>query len=273
MTKVRLVRALVAVAVAATGMFALSAAPADAIGGTPVGVCIKPSTDWRVPYANGSCPSGFALVHIPSGTVSEGEPACFKVETDVRAPYNQGAQAGTCPSGETLKLLYPGSDVLVCVKPSTDFRAPYNQGAQAGTCPSGSRNVWLDTVEGGAALPTLSINDAIGDQFSTDANASINAAFTVTLSAPSAVPVTVDLATVAGTAVEGNDYNAQSGTLTFAPGVTEQPVAVHVNDSSPFGCEGTLSFVVNLSNPTNATIADGQGQGTILDSLDCTSST
>jgi hypothetical protein len=74
----------------------------------------------------------------------------------------------------------------------------------------------------------------------------------VTLSAPSAVPVTVDLATVAGTAVEGNDYNAQSGTLT---------------------CEGTLSFVVNLSNPTNATIADGQGQGTILDSLDCTSST
>jgi hypothetical protein len=268
MTHARLVRGLVALAVAATGMLSLSSGPAVADGGTPLGVCIKASTDWKVPYANGTCPSGFALVHVLSGTATVGEPACFKVETDVRAPYNQGAQSGQCPSGESLKLLYPGSDVLVCVKPSTDFRAPYNQGAQAGTCPSGFRNVSLDTVEGGATLPTLSINDAQGDQWSNVVLHPIDAVFTVTLSAPSALPVTVSYTTEPGTAVEGDDYNDATGTLTFAPGDTTMPIPVTVNDST-FFCEGTLTFVTNLSSPTNATIADGQGQGTIYDSNDC----
>src|SRR5256886_16806290 len=50
--------------------------------------------------------------------------------------------------------------------------------------------------------------------------------------------------------------------VTFAPGVTIQPVTVTVNGDTKF--EPNETFFVNLSNPTNATIADGQGQGTIL---------
>ena len=42
--------------------------------------------------------------------------------------------------------------------------------------------------------------------------------FQVTLSRTSHTPVTVDYETTGGTALEGTDYDAASGTLTFGPG-------------------------------------------------------
>jgi probable HAF family extracellular repeat protein len=87
--------------------------------------------------------------------------------------------------------------------------------------------------------------------------------FTVTLSAASAQPVTVAYATANGTATAGSDYQAASGTLTFAPGETSKTITVLVYGDR-LG-EPNETFVVNLSSPTNATIADGQGVGTILD--------
>jgi len=53
----------------------------------------------------------------------------------------------------------------------------------------------------------------------------------------------------------------QSGTVTFLPGQTSQTVNVTVNGDVKF--EPTETFTVDLSSPTNATIADGQGVGTI----------
>jgi fibronectin-binding autotransporter adhesin len=87
--------------------------------------------------------------------------------------------------------------------------------------------------------------------------------FTVSLDNPSAVTVTVDYATADGTAKDGvgeteHDYDAQSGTLTFTTGSS---VAIVVIADSTF--EPNENFFVNLSNATNATIADGQGEGTI----------
>jgi hypothetical protein len=52
--------------------------------------------------------------------------------------------------------------------------------------------------------------------------------FTITLSEASEVTGTVDFATQDGTAVDGTDYQATSGTLTFAPGQTSQTVVVMV---------------------------------------------
>ena len=88
-------------------------------------------------------------------------------------------------------------------------------------------------------------------------------AFTVTLSAAYDVPVTVDYATANGTATAGSDYQAASGTLTFAPGETSKTITVLVNGDRL--AEPNETFFVNLSSPTNATIADGQGVGTIVD--------
>ncbi|MCI0690404.1 IPT/TIG domain-containing protein [candidate division KSB1 bacterium] len=108
--------------------------------------------------------------------------------------------------------------------------------------------------------PSISINDVTV----TEGNAgTIDAVFTVTLSAASGQVVTVDYATSDGTAAAGSDYVAASGTLTFSPGTTTQTIAVAVNGESLD--EPNEAFFVNVSNPANATIADNQGQGTIVD--------
>ena len=61
----------------------------------------------------------------------------------------------------------------------------------------------------------------------------------------------------------GGDYQAASGTRTFAPGETSKTVSVLVNgDRVP---EPNETFGVNLSGPTNATVFAGQGVGTIVD--------
>ena len=61
----------------------------------------------------------------------------------------------------------------------------------------------------------------------------------------------------------GGDYQATSGTLTFAPGETSKTVTVLVNGDRL--AESSESFFVRLSNPTNAFIADATGVGTIVD--------
>ena len=91
----------------------------------------------------------------------------------------------------------------------------------------------------------------------------VNATFTVSLSAPSGLNVSVDFATADGTATAPADYTAASGTLTFAPGQTTKQVTVLVKGD--LLDEANETFFVNLSNPSNATIADGQGVGTITD--------
>ena len=85
--------------------------------------------------------------------------------------------------------------------------------------------------------------------------------FTVSLSAASAGTVTVNWATSNGTAVAGEDYAADSGTLTFNPGQTSQPISVTVNGDTTY--EPDETFTVTLSSPNGATIADGEGTGTI----------
>jgi hypothetical protein len=124
---------------------------------------------------------------------------------------------------------------------------------------SGSANfIWTVTP---TVVPSLTINDAIV----TEGNSgTVNATFTVTLSAASGLPVTVGYATANGTATAGADYNALTpGTLTFAPGETAKTLIVQVRGDTVD--EDAETFVVNLSSPTNATLARAQGTGTITD--------
>jgi hypothetical protein len=91
----------------------------------------------------------------------------------------------------------------------------------------------------------------------------VNAAFTVTLSPSSSSTVTVKYATANGTATAGSDYVAASGTLTFTAGQTSKTISVAVNGDT--ADEPNEAFYLSLSNPTNATIATGQGTATIVD--------
>ncbi|HBB33561.1 MAG TPA: hypothetical protein DC064_17615 [Cyanobacteria bacterium UBA9273] len=107
-------------------------------------------------------------------------------------------------------------------------------------------------------LPTLSINDVTITEGNSGTS---NATFTVTRSGSTTQSSTVNFATANGTATAGSDYTAVSGTLTFAAGQTSQTITVPiVGDTLQ---ESSETFTVTLSSPTNATIADGQGVGTI----------
>ena len=113
------------------------------------------------------------------------------------------------------------------------------------------------------APPGISVSDAPAV---TEGNAGTrNATFSLNLSKPTAVDVTVNYSTanVAGSAVAGSDYEAKTGTVTIPAGQTSASFTVAViGDRTP---EQTEIFAVNLSAPTNATIVDSQGIGMILD--------
>jgi uncharacterized repeat protein (TIGR01451 family) len=107
-------------------------------------------------------------------------------------------------------------------------------------------------------LPTVSISDATV----TEGNSGTTIAeLTVSLSGGSTSTVSVVLATGDGTATAGSDYDAASGTLSFSPGSVQRTVSVAVGGDTTV--EANETFVVNVSSPTNAFVADGQGQVTI----------
>src|SRR5205807_9154756 len=102
--------------------------------------------------------------------------------------------------------------------------------------------------------PALTIDDvrvAEGD------SGTRTARFTVSLSPASTQSVTVDYATADGTATAGSDYDAASGTLTFASGQTSKNVDVAVHgDTVP---ENNETFFVNLRNAAHAALAKPSG--------------
>ena len=110
--------------------------------------------------------------------------------------------------------------------------------------------------------PTLSIADARVDESDDTETASLE--FIVTLSAASGRQVTVEYAETSSgrTATPGVDYTAlDSGTLTFAAGVTRDTIAVSVTGDD--ANEPNETVIVELSNPSNATISTATGTGTI----------
>jgi hypothetical protein len=118
------------------------------------------------------------------------------------------------------------------------------------------------TLSGGQVVrpqPSLSVDDvsvAEGD------SGTKTLTFTVTLSAASNLTVTANFATADASANAGSDYQAATGSLTFNPGETSKTVAVSITGDTTN--EPDETFVVNISNPVNATVSDGQGVGTIV---------
>jgi Calx-beta domain len=127
------------------------------------------------------------------------------------------------------------------------------------------------TVATGSATGTI-VNDddvpalTVDDVSIEEPNAgTAPATFTVTLSAPSAFPVSVDYATVDGSAGP-DDYTPTAGTLTVEPGELDGAVAVQVLGDHVV--EPDETFTLELSDPDGATVADGSGLGTIVNDDD-----
>lgn len=108
-------------------------------------------------------------------------------------------------------------------------------------------------------VPDVSITDSTVQEGDSGTETAV---FTVTLSAVSTLTATVDYATADETAESGSDYTPLTGTLVFAPGVLTQTITITITGDTQV--ETDEAFLVNLSNPYNITILDGQGVGVIL---------
>ncbi len=88
--------------------------------------------------------------------------------------------------------------------------------------------------------------------------------FRVRLSAPSGRPTSVAYATRDGTAADGEDYDATSGTLRWTTGTTTEWI-VSVPVSSDSCREANETVLLDLSSPEFLALPDPSGQGTIVD--------
>lgn len=155
---------------------------------------------------------------------------------------------------------FPGSsarEVKKRILENADFIGNKPANATKSTLTNGRLNVYRAL---GGRLPSIGSG---GNISVTEGNSgTLNASFTVLLSAASSEPVTVNYSTANATATAGSDYQAKSGTLTFAPGVTSQTISIAVMGDTV--TEPDETFFVNLSNAVNASIEFSQMTGTIL---------
>ena len=128
-----------------------------------------------------------------------------------------------------------------------------------GTTPGTPLTAVLTINPDGDAAPVLNVSDATfaGDSL----GGACTNAFEVTLvGATQVYPVTVHYQTSNDTAFAGQDYTATNGTLTFNNSSPQCVPVTIINDPVQ---EPTEQFFIDLDTPTNASIGDGRGIGTI----------
>ena len=109
-------------------------------------------------------------------------------------------------------------------------------------------------------VPSISVNDVTQGE---GLGGTTELIFSVSLSNPSFLPISVDFQIADGTATAADgDYQPISGTVNFPAGASQpETVTVLINGDVRF--ERDETFFINLLNAVNATIADAQGTGTI----------
>ena len=174
---------------------------------------------------------------------------------------------GTLPAGKTVHIQFQ----VTVNSPYEGGETVSNQGTVSGS--NFSDVLTDDPAVGGAndptttpilQIPNVSVADA---QANEPASGSTPMLFTISLSAPAGPSgASVQYATAdqsPAEAVAGVDYTAVPlTTLNFAAGEQFKTVTVNILADGA-GAEVDETFLLNLSNPTNATIADGQAVGTI----------
>ena len=138
--------------------------------------------------------------------------------------------------------------------------------------PAGDTSEFAPPVQTTAPLPPTPPTISIGDVSQNEGNSGTTAFnFTVTRSGDTSGTSIVSFTTADGSATSPGDYTAASGLVTFTAGQTTQTITVNVKGDT--SVESDETFVVNLAPASNATIADGQGTGTIKNDDSCAAAT
>lgn len=215
------------------GLGGFSAAQLYAAGNNPTSIAIGDfNNDGKVDLITSNAGDGAAGVLLGDGTGSFAPPFVFPV--------------GSAPAGVVAR----------------DFNDDGRLDAATGN--AGSNNLTVLLNDGNwpplsAPLITFGSTEVAEGNVGTS-----NAVVTVSLSAAFASPVTVQYATHDGTAtLAGGDYQATSGTLTFAPGQTSRTILIPINGDRI--AESNESLSVHLSNPTNAFVSTLSNLAIIID--------
>ena len=217
-------------------------------------------------------------IRVSDLRVGEAEPAVFQVtlsnraSRDVTVDYatashaTSGSIAATprsdyTPVSGTVTVPAGGIAATVAVSTADDLLDEYNEEFRLVL----SNPDYGSIGDGDAAgliidddpLPNLSIGDALASEGDNAIRA------TITLDQPSGRSVTVDYRLSDGTATAGDDYVDSQGTVTIPPGATAAVLAVGLVDDDVD--EDAEVLTVTLSNPRNASIADGVAQLSIGD--------
>jgi len=176
---------------------------------------------------------------------------------NVGSDYQTNSGSFTVFPGAITSTVSIGINGDVTVEPDETFFM--NLGATAGATIADNQGVGTIINDDGLASPGISINDVTVIEGN---SGTVNANFTVALTASSLSTITVNFATADNSAtLANNDYVTKSGVVTFTPGQTSQSVTVMVNGDTAF--EPNEKFFVNLTAPANGSIIKAQGIGTI----------
>ncbi|MEE8385879.1 MAG: Calx-beta domain-containing protein, partial [Dehalococcoidia bacterium] len=96
-----------------------------------------------------------------------------------------------------------------------------------------------------------------------------DAVFTVRLACPTAEEVRVDFMTADGTAIAGQDYLAELGTVSFQAGETASPITVGIVGDEVDEPHESFSLNLSLVEPTDALLLDAEAMCTIVNDDFC----
>ncbi len=232
------------------GRFQLSAATFNVPEGTPGRNSMVVN---RMGGTRGTVTVDYA---VTDGTATGG-PSCGYTGIDYAIFGLPNTGTLTFPDGVTSRVF----DVSVCEDNAYEQDETVNLALSnaTGGAVLGTPSAAVLTITNDDAQPTISINDVSVNEPS---SGNTSATFTVRLSGPSQWPTTVHYQTADGTAHAPDDYTALTDTvLTFNSFETSEQINVQINADTLN--EPRETFFVQLSTPTNATIADAEGQGTI----------
>jgi hypothetical protein len=180
--------------------------------------------------------------------------------TDYAVTVTGGTLSAT---GSTLTLAAGSASATITVTPVNDTLAEPSETVILGIGTSSAYTVGTPASASGTIADDDVLALFVDDVSVTEGDRNTTASVIVRLSGASTAPVTVVVATQAGTALAGSDFVSRTATLTFNPGVTTQTFVVTIVGDRIR--ESTEALSVVLSSPTGATIGDGTATLTIVD--------
>lgn len=198
-------------------------------------------------------------------TVTLSDPAAAPISVYFSLGGSATAGADYSASGNPLVIATGSTSGTLTLDPTADAGVEADETVTVDLIAGSGYSLGASTSASGTIInddvPELTISDVALPEGNAG---TANATFTVSLSQPAgAGGVSFDIATADGTATSGSDYVASAlAGQTIPAGSSTYTFSVLVNGDALN--EPTKTFFANVTNVNGATVADGQGVGTIV---------